>query len=274
MKLISRLHRMVFARPSLKKLNLRLFHISLHGLGILNYQDDVVSGERYLLRKWLPKVILGPKPIFFDVGANEGQYTDALLQQFPTAFVHAFEPHPVNYSRILQRAFPSDRVKCQNLALGDAKGSLTLYDHAGNVGSSHASVYEASITEFHEDSAAATTVEVETLDNVTMKEGIGYIDFLKIDTEGHELAVLSGASRLLREGRIGHIQFEFNALHVYSRVFFRDFRNILANYNLYRLLPAGILPIDTNITDTEIFAFQNVLAAPKPGIGTNALRSC
>jgi len=104
---------------------------------------------------------------------------------------------------------------------------------------------------------------VETLDDIAAKEGVEYIDFLKIDTEGHELAVLSGASRLLREHRIGYIQFEFNALHVYSRAFFRDFRNILSDYELYRLLPKGLLPLGTSVTSTEIFGFQNILAAPK-----------
>ena len=32
---------------------------------------------------------------------------------------------------------------------------------------------------------------------------------------------------------------------------------------LYRLLPKGLLPLDDNVTDTEIFAFQNILAVPK-----------
>src|ERR1019366_4019621 len=169
---------------------------------------------------------------------------EMLLEHFPTAFVHAFEPHPRNYLRLLGNAFPAHRVKCHNTAIGDSKSSLTLYDHADNVGSSHASLYEATITEFHEHSAVATKVPVETLDDVAMREGVTYIDFLKIDTEGHEFAVLCGASRLLRENRIGHIQFEFNALHVFSRVFFRDFRNILSSYDLYRLLPKGLLPLD------------------------------
>jgi FkbM family methyltransferase len=254
---------MIFARPLFQKLNSRLFYLALHGLGILNYQNDSVSGERYLLGKWLPKAISGPKLVFFDVGANDGHYTEMLLKHFPTAFVHAFEPHPKTYLILAGKAFPANRVKCHNMAIGDSSSSLPLYDHANNVGSSHASLYEASITEFHEDSAVTTTVPVETLDDVAMREGVTYIHFLKIDTEGHELAVLSGASRLLRENRIGHIQFEFNALHVFSRVFFRDLRNILSNYNLYRLLPKGLLPLDTNITMTEIFAFQNILAVSK-----------
>jgi FkbM family methyltransferase len=164
---------------------------------------------------------------------------------------------------LLEHAFPAHRAKCHNIAIGQSSGSMTLYDHADNDGSEHASLHEATITEFHEHSAIGTHVRVETLDDVAANEGVEYIDFLKIDTEGHELAVLSGGSRLLREKRIGHIQFEFNALHVFSRAFFRDFRNILSDYELYRLLPKGLLPLDTSITSTEIFGFQNILAVPK-----------
>jgi FkbM family methyltransferase len=239
-------------------------YLALHGLGVLNYQNDEISGERYLLRTWLPNAMGGRKsPVLFDVGANVGHYSSMLLRQFPTAFIHAFEPHPKNYSRLIGSAFPVQRVKCHNVALGESTGTLTLYDHAANDGSEHASLYEATITEFHHRSALATDVPMETLDNVAAKEGIECIDFLKIDTEGHELAVLLGASQLLREGRIGIIQFEFNALHVFSRAFFRDFRNILHAYSLYRLLPNGLLPLNSDITTTEIFAFQNVLAVPK-----------
>jgi hypothetical protein len=106
-------------------------------------------------------------------------------------------------------------------------------------------------------------IPVETLDDVAARENIAYIDFLKIDTEGHELAVLAGASRLLQESKIGYIQFEFNALNVFSRAFFRDFRAILGNYDLFRLLPRGLLPLDDNVITTEIFAFQNILAVPR-----------
>jgi FkbM family methyltransferase len=256
-------YRLVFARPRFQKLNLRLFYLALHGLGILNYQNDQVSGERYLIRSWLPKTIAGSTPVFFDVGANVGHYTQMLLRQFPAAFIHAFEPHPANYRSLVANAFPANRAKCHNIALGEASGSLILYDYADHDGSQHASLHEATLTEFYGQTAVATTVSVETLDDIVEREGIDYLDFLKIDTEGHELAVLRGASRMLREGRIGHIQFEFNALQVYSRAFFRDFRKVLSSYDLYRLLPRGLLPLDDNVTATELFGYQNVLAIPK-----------
>jgi FkbM family methyltransferase len=256
-------YRFVFARPLFQKLNLRLFYLALHGLGVLNFQNDKVSGERYLVRSWLPKAIARPDPVFFDVGANVGHYTQMLLRQFPAAFIHAFEPHPRNYRSLVANAFPANRAKCHNIALGESGGFLTLYDHADNDGSQHASLHQATLTEFHGQAAVASTVPVATLDDIAEREGLEYLDFLKIDTEGHELAVLCGASRMLREGRIGHIQFEFNALHVYSRAFFRDFRNVLSGYDLYRLLPRGLLPLDDNVTATEIFGYQNVLAIPR-----------
>lgn len=266
MNLVTRLHCKVFARPAFRKFNTGLLYLGMNGLGVLNYQNDDVSGEKHLLTDWLPRQLAGTKqPVIFDVGANVGHYSQMLVEQFSDAIVHAFEPHPKNYAKFLQRGFPTARVRCHNLALGREKGSLTLYDHADSPGSTHASAYEATITEFHADASIATTVPVQTLDEFAQREGVSRIDFLKIDTEGHELAVLAGATRLLSEHRIRFIQFEFNALHVFSRVFFRDFRQALPNYDLYRLLPKGLLPLDSNVTFTEIFAFQNILAVPKSG---------
>jgi hypothetical protein len=109
----------------------------------------------------------------------------------------------------------------------------------------------------------STEIVIETLDDIAKREGIEFIDFLKIDTEGHELAALQGASTLLENGRIGCIHFEFNEMNVVSRVFFRDFRKILHQYKLFRLLPNGMLPVGSGPLGSEIFAFQNIVALPK-----------
>jgi FkbM family methyltransferase len=265
MRYRSRVYRKIFARPFFRKLNTRLFYLALYGLGVLNYENDDVSGERYLVRTWLPKAIRGPKPVFFDVGANVGHYSKNLLEVFPTAFIHAFEPHPRNFMRLLENGFPTERAKCHNMALGDSPGSLTLFDREDLDGSQHASLHKEAIAELCDQKAVEIKVSIETLDEVAEREGIAYIDFLKIDTEGHELAVLLGARRLLRDRRIGHIQFEFNSLNVFSRAFFRDFRAVLHDYDLFRLLPEGLLHLENNVTMTEIFAFQNILAVPRAG---------
>jgi FkbM family methyltransferase len=256
------LYRRLFAHRLFRGFNTTLHGLALHGLGVMNWQDDAISGERHLIREYLPRVLPQPHPVFFDVGANTGAYTSGLLVRFPSATIYAFEPHPQNFARLTRAGHAPDRVRHHNLALGRASGQLTLYDRADHQGSAHASVFQDVIAELHQQAVTATEVRVDTLDNVAAQYGLARIDYLKIDTEGNELAVLEGGARLLGESRIGYIHFEFNEMNVVSRVFLRDFRKLLPGHRLHRLLPHGLLPLGERIVATEIFAYQNILAVP------------
>jgi len=55
-------------------------------------------------------------------------------------------------------------------------------------------------------------VECETLDAFCSRLGVNRIDILKIDTEGHEMAVLRGASQMLSMHRVQFIYVEFNTM--------------------------------------------------------------
>jgi FkbM family methyltransferase len=259
---IIKLYRKIFARRFFININKALFHLSLRGLGILNFENFEVSGEMYFIKHILPTVIKTDRPVFFDVGANTGSYSMMLLDCFASAFIHAFEPHPKNYSSLKKR-MPSNRTKIHNIALGDIGGQSTLYDISDYDGSAYASLHKDVITEIHKKEFVSFEVEVDTLDNFAEKEGVRHIDFLKIDTEGNDLAVLQGASKLLENKSIGCIHFEFNEMNIVSRAFLRDFRKVLTDYNLYRLLPGGLLPLDGSPLMTEIFAYQNIIALPK-----------
>lgn len=49
-------------------------------------------------------------------------------------------------------------------------------------------------------------------------------------------------------------------MNIVSRSFFNDFRKILHNYTLFRLLPRGLLSVPENPLLSELFGFQNILA--------------
>lgn len=264
---IFNLYRKLFSRRRFYRFNLTLFHLGLRGMGVLNHENDTISGERHFIHKILPGLLRRERPVFFDIGAHKGAYTALLSDRFPDALIHAFEPHPLSYD-ILKGKFSGGRVSAHAIALGETCGKRLLYDRADQAASSHASFYGAVISRLHGQNVSAFEVAVETLDHFAEKEGIKRIDFVKIDTEGNELSVLRGASKLLERGDIGCVQFEFNEMNVVSRVFFRDIKEILRGYELFRLLPKDLLPLGEHPLTTELFAYQNIIAIPRnPGKG-------
>jgi hypothetical protein len=91
------------------------------------------------------------------------------------------------------------------------------------------------------------------LDDFCAEESIARIDLLKIDAEGHELAVLDGMGSL----RPAKIQFEFGVSG--SRIFLRDFFDALTNYTIYRILPKGLVRVEYS-ERMEQFNTTNFLA--------------
>ena len=187
----------------------------------------------------------------------------SLLNLYPNAQVHAFESHPGNFL-VLKKNIEAPNVKVHNLALSENTGRLKLYDRADcKNGSSHASLHERVISEIHKKDVLEFSVSVYSLDDFCKKEEIKEIDFVKIDTEGNELAVLNGADNIFAKCSIKCIHVEFNEMNVVSRCFFKDFRKKLNDYNIYRLLPKGMILLDDSPFFTELFAYQNIIAILK-----------
>jgi FkbM family methyltransferase len=256
-RLIKKLYRRAFARRQFYKLNKLLLECSLHGLGVLNYENDNLSGEGHflsrVLRDYLPK---DRAPVFVDVGANVGDYSATLLDNYPESRIVAVEPHVANVKRLSERL---PNIETFNTALGSEVSELLLFDRSDCDGSCHASLYEEVITELHKIPSVEHRVHVNTLDQLAEDLQIDTIDLLKIDTEGHELEVLKGASKLLARNAVPLIHLEFNEMNLISRVFLRDIRRHLQGYRFYRLLPTSMIEIPDRSVLSEIFAYQNVI---------------
>jgi FkbM family methyltransferase len=234
----------------------QLYRIALNTVGILNYEDDVVSGERRFITRFLEQ---HPRAVIVDVGANAGQFTQMVWELCPAVTIHAFEPSPVSYA-VLSAALHGTTVRAHQIALSDHAGQIELFDYSDEAGSQHASVYRGVIEAIHRRSASSTQVRCETLDAIAGQLGLEHINLLKIDAEGHELAVLAGAKELLGSNRIDVIQFEFNEMNVISRSFMKDFFAVLPSYRIYRLLRDGVIEFEHyDPTFMEVFAYQNIV---------------
>jgi FkbM family methyltransferase len=261
-KIIYELYVLFFARTFWYKLNIFLYNLSIRGLGVLNYENNKKSGERFFLEKLLHHNSHNHDDYtIVDVGANVGNYALSAKSINSNVIIYAIEPMPNTYQVLTANVSGTNGISTYNMAIGEQKGKLAMYDY-GDENSSHASIYKEVITDIHSSQKVKEFfVDVVSLDEFCAVNQIENINLLKIDTEGHEYSVLLGAKRMLEEKRIEVIQFEFNEMNVVSKVFFRDFIHLLNDYKLYRLLPSGVLPVNEYIpVQHELFAFQNIVA--------------
>lgn len=156
--------------------------------------------------------LLDPGDRAVDGGANVGFMTCAMLVRVGAeGKVYAFEAHPEVYEELLENIFAwGDRldnspVTAYQVALSDQEGEATLHipvSFKGNRGLA----YLGAGVRGEEEAVASLRVPAATLAGIIGEER--QIKLLKLDVEGHELAVLEGADALLRKRRITHILFE------------------------------------------------------------------
>jgi FkbM family methyltransferase len=129
-----------------------------------------------------------------DVGANIG-YTALTAAHIvgPSGQVIAFEPHATNYADLTRNLAlnPEVSVTAFNLGLARAQGEGSMEEPvARNPGGFRIS-----------STGTGGNVQLESLDAVVRRHGVGSVDVLKIDTEGFEHEVLLGAETVLKEDR-------------------------------------------------------------------------
>jgi FkbM family methyltransferase len=238
--------------------------LSYTQMGILKFQNEEVSGESFVVNSFLKKHFQDKQDlVLFDVGANVGEYSVMLNNAFPKSLICAFEPN-FNTFKVLSQTLGNLDVKPYQLGLGSKCCNKKMYTYSHDHTSGHASVYKDVLTDLHRaNEIIEIDFEITNVDTFCEKNHVYHIDFMKIDTEGHELEVLIGAADMISNKKIDIIQFEFNEMNIVSRVFLKDFYTILSDYNLYRLDSSRLIPLLQYQSKNEIFQFQNFLAIRK-----------
>ncbi len=217
----------------------------------------IEQSERYLLQ-YLAKNA-PDNAVIFDVGANIGNYAKHCKAQLPNAIIYAFEPSKSTFD-LLQNKLGTEEYNLENCALGAKYDLLPIYNES--ILASLNSLIERKHPNQHWQQAEV--VQVQSLDDYCKAKKIEQIYLLKIDTEGFEMEVLKGAKQKIAEGKIQNIQFEFGGSMLDSRLFFRDFWDLLFNkYDIYRILTNGLEPISNYEEKLENFRGNNFLGRMK-----------
>ncbi|MEO1432501.1 MAG: FkbM family methyltransferase [Cyanobacteria bacterium J06633_8] len=237
------------------------YRLSLWSMNIGLGGDVEDSGEKYILTKLSKDIPSNTTAVVFDVGANQGQFSQALLKMFDkNIIIHSFEPSPNTFSILQNNLDGCTNISIHNFGLGEHDDEVTLY--LDQEGSGEASLYQRQVSE--KEWTITETVKLKTLDAFCIKNDVEHIHYLKLDVEGHELSVFKGAKKMLASGAIDRIQFEFGGCNIDSRTYFRDFFELLSpQYHLYRLVRNGLVPINHYHETLEIFTTTNFIAISK-----------
>ncbi len=200
--------------------------------------------------------------IVFDVGANVGEWTMALLKRCPEpegnrVTVHAFEPCKATYDMLEDAVKGRERqVVTVFRGLSNSIGRATLNVVADGAGIN--SLYRRSDL----DVVRREVVDLTTFDDYCRECALDYVTFLKIDVEGHDMAVLEGASGALERGAVDVIQFEYNRWWIESRHYLRDAFALLmpCGYRVGKITGKGIEVYKAWDPELESFREGNYLA--------------
>mgnify|MGYP001301409699 CR=1 FL=1 len=152
----------------------------IHGVDLIERDDMVIAHQRRTRRPFEAASVAAwceaAGGVMVDVGAYTGLY--AILAAQRGAVVHAFEPNPAAYRRLLENiARNGVTVNACPVAVGDHAGRAALQVNPGVRITSGGRL------------VAGDAVEVVTIDSL----GLSDVAAIKIDVEGAECRVLAGA---------------------------------------------------------------------------------
>ncbi len=203
-----------------------------------------------------------PPKLAIDIGGNVGHYTAELRRRTADVEIHVFEPSATNVEVLRSRFSADTSITIVPSAVSNVAGEATLYSNAP--GSPLASLARRDLD--HMGIAFDVVEAVSTLrfeDYWRDRLGSRPLDIVKLDVEGHELAVLEGFGPAIAHVKV--LQFEFGGCNIDTRTYFRDFWRYFSSrtFDLYRITPLGYELIPEYREADEHFSLTNFVAVSR-----------
>ncbi len=176
----------------------RLKHVSGPGYEMLVFANEDVGRQIWLFGSYEPdetaffRDFIKPDDVCMDVGGNVGFFSVLMGQSASSGKVHVFEPIPLNASLVRANCDLNSltNVAVNNVAVGASEGTVQF---SVSVDSAYSSMHATGRLA----QERVIDVPVITLDSYVSGSGIPRVDIMKVDVEGAEDLVVSGAVRLL-----------------------------------------------------------------------------
>ncbi len=221
------------------------------------YGDDnfMTNGEYFIALNIIPN-----DAIVFDLGANEGAWSNFILKNKKISKLFMFEPIPELYFKLIQ-TFNQPNVLIYNFAFSDKRQKKTFYYYPTL--NALSGLFRRGVELEQKLNIAPNEIQIytTTLDEFCRINSIHNIDFVKIDTEGAEYFVLKGAVNLLKEEKINIIQFEYGGTFIDSGTPLKGIWDLLKmyGYEIFRIVPDGLIYLTFWKDSLENYTYSNYL---------------
>ncbi len=181
-----------------------------------HYKNNYSYFYKGLIRKKSPKI--------FDIGSDKGLFIEKFKNIFESCFIYSFEPNIETFAKLKKKYRSDNKIIINNFGCSDKKSKKKFY--ISNVSGISSFFKISTKTDYYSRKASnnnldtllkkTTHVETNTIDNFCKINDIKHIDILKIDTEGYEEKVISGAKRMLKNQKVDIIQIELTHSDIYK----------------------------------------------------------
>ncbi len=281
--MLSRLGDFILARPALRRFSWRAGRW-LYALARGEERSNAIghNGESYVQSRAIAAMSPGEPAVVIDIGANQGDWTESLLNALPAARrnksmlrVEAFEPVPTTAETLRGRVARMDTVglvSINRVAISDDVGAARMAVMSETGGTNSLNFDDA----LSREALGFVDVEKTTLARFCDARGIDRIILAKCDTEGHDLLVLRGARDLLAAGRIDVFQFEYNHRWIIARAFLKDVFEMIDGlpYSVARIEPDHIEVFPEWHPELDRFFQSNYLLVRKPALAWFDVKEC
>jgi 2-O-methyltransferase len=159
--------------------------------------------------------LLPAQATIIEAGAFDGKDTKKLSALFPDAKIHAFEPVPEIFEELTQQTKSYTNIYRHQIALSNKIGNATFYiaENPKKPGK----ICQAGTIMIPKDRLQRSaiiypktiTVPTTTLDQWAIENNIKKADFIWLDLQGHELAVLMAGLQMIKTANLIFLEVNF-----------------------------------------------------------------
>ena len=188
--------------------------------------------------------------LVLDVGAHKGETINKFLKTFKIKKIISFEASPKNFLKLkynlkkLSKKFRNSEIIIENIALSNEKKEIQFKQFIESSSSTISEIDESSsyykkkykMLNLFGNKKNYQIINLQTLklSDYLLKNKIGIIDFLKIDTEGSELEIIQGLDKNIENVNLIMFEHHFDNM-IKKKYTFTTINDYLLKHNFKKI---------------------------------------